>query len=196
MLTRATPMRASSGMRNEFGLDAGHRVHQVDRYQAVNLAHGALDIGAGADAVDERHVGARFQVQVGAADGLVQAIDGVSVGAGVDDEVRRRRASRASAMARTLPAISSAAITCLPSMWPQRLGKTWSSMLTPATPIVDQALGDIGGVERIAAAGIDIRHHRDAHGPDDLPGVVQDVLHLHQPDVGLRRAGCRRARSR
>src|ERR1039457_6512272 len=77
---------------------------------------------------------------------------------------RRRRAS---AMARTLPAISADGITCLPSMCPQRLGNTWSSMLTPA-------------------ARIYIRHHRDAHRADNVAGDIQHVLHVHQPHVGLR----------
>ena len=43
--------------------------------------------------------------------------------------------SRTSAQARILPAISSAEMTSLPAMWPQRLGNTWSSMFMPATPI-------------------------------------------------------------
>ena len=48
--------------------------------------------------------------------------------------------SRTSAQALTLPAISSASMTSLPAMWPQRLGKTWSSMFMPATPMAMKSL--------------------------------------------------------
>jgi hypothetical protein len=41
---------------------------------------------------------------------------------------------RASTAARTFSAISWAAMTCLPSMWPHFFGATWSSMWIPATP--------------------------------------------------------------
>jgi hypothetical protein len=41
---------------------------------------------------------------------------------------------RASTAARTFSTISAASITSLPSMWPQRLGATWSSMCSAATP--------------------------------------------------------------
>ncbi len=43
--------------------------------------------------------------------------------------------SRTAAQARIFPAISSAEMTSLPAMWPQRLGKTWSSMFMPARPM-------------------------------------------------------------
>ena len=41
---------------------------------------------------------------------------------------------RAATAARTLIAISSAGITSFPSMWPQRLGETWSSIWTALAP--------------------------------------------------------------
>ena len=53
----------------------------------------------------------------------------------------------------------------------------------------DQPLGDPGGVDGVAAAGVDVGHDRDVHGLDDVPGHVQDVLHLHEADVGLAEAG-------
>ncbi len=40
----------------------------------------------------------------------------------------------AAAAARIFCTISSAGITSLPFMWPQRLGHTWSSSIRPATP--------------------------------------------------------------
>src|SRR5208337_459435 len=42
------------GDRNQLGLHARHGSHQVDRQQATDFAPGALDVGAGPDAVIER----------------------------------------------------------------------------------------------------------------------------------------------
>ena len=74
--------------RDQFGFHAGDAVHQVHREQPVDFPHRALDIGRGADAVDERHVGAGIEVEVGAANGFVQAVHGVGIGAGVDHRCR------------------------------------------------------------------------------------------------------------
>ena len=87
-------------------------------------------------------------------------------------------------MARTFPAISSAGITCLPSMWPQRLGKHLVFDVDPRHFHLDQALRDGGGVDGIAAAGIDIGHHGDLDRADNVPGEVEDVFHVDQADVG------------
>ena len=76
-------------------------------------------------------------------------------------------------------------MTCLPSMWPQRFGNTWSSMLTPATPIAIRRSVISVGVDGIAAAGVDVGHHGNRDRADDVPGEVEDVLHIDQADVGL-----------
>jgi hypothetical protein len=52
----------------------------------------------------------------------------------------RSGARRASTAARTFSTISAASITSLPSMWPQRLGATWSSMCSAATPAASYSL--------------------------------------------------------
>ena len=69
-------------------------------------------------------------------------------------------------------------------MWPQRLGKIWSSIFIPAAHL-DQAFGDPGGVDGVAAAGVDVGHDGNTHRLDDVPGHVQNVFHLHQADVRL-----------
>ena len=67
----------------------------------------------------------------GALDGAVEAFDGDRVGARDDQRLARARASTA---ARILPHISSAGISALPSRWPQRLGKSWSSSWIALAP--------------------------------------------------------------
>ena len=49
----------------------------------------------------------------------------------------------------------------------------------------DQALGDPGRVDGVAAAGVDVGHDRDRDGLGDVPGHVEDVLHPEEADVGL-----------
>ncbi len=55
----------------------------------------------------------------------------------------------------------------------------------------DEPFGDTGGVEGVAAAGIDIGHDRDLHGAADVGGDVEDVFHLDETDIreGEQRAG-------
>ncbi len=101
--------------------------------------------------------------------------------------------SRTAAQARILPAISSAGMTSLPAMWPQRLGKTWSSMFMPARPMAMSPLRDPGGVDGVAAAGVEIGHDRDPDRLGDVPGEVEDVLHPDEADVGLAEEGPRQA---
>ena len=57
----------------------------------------------------------------------------------VRDMMTRSGVSRASAAARIFSAPSSAETTSLPIMWPQRLGQSWSSIMTPATPARSKA---------------------------------------------------------
>ena len=68
-------------------------------------------------------------------------------------------------------------------MWPQRLGKTWSSIFTPATPIAISRSVMSAAFKRIAAARVDVGHDGDLHGPGDVPGVGKNVVHIHQTDV-------------
>ncbi len=50
---------------------------------------------------------------------------------------------------------------------------------------LDEPFGDGGRIDGVAAAGIDIGHHGNRYRPHDVPGDVQDIFHIHQPDVGL-----------
>jgi hypothetical protein len=50
-----------------------------------------------------------------------------------------RPSCRASHAARSLPTISACETTALPAKWPQRLGNTWSSSCTAATPMRSKA---------------------------------------------------------
>ena len=52
----------------------------------------------------------------------------------VRDLMMKSGSRRASAAARISPTPSSSEMTSLPFMWPQRLGHTWSSIMTPASP--------------------------------------------------------------
>ena len=48
--------------------------------------------------------------------------------------ITKSGSSRASSAALIFASHSAGGTTALPAMWPQRLGKTWSSMKRPATP--------------------------------------------------------------
>jgi hypothetical protein len=46
----------------------------------------------------------------------------------------------------------------------------------------EQALQDARGIERVTAAGIDIGHHRDAHGARDVAGEIEDIFLIPSSD--------------
>ena len=48
---------------------------------------------------------------------------------------------------------------------------------------LNQPLGDGRGIQRIAAARIDVRHHRNRHRPHDVPRDIEDIFHIHQADI-------------
>jgi len=55
----------------------------------------------------------------------------------------------------------------------------------------DHAFGHPGCIDGITATGIQISHDRNANCLDDIPGKIDDILHLNQADIwfGQKRAG-------
>ena len=81
--------------------------------------------------LDEQHVGAGLEIGLGALDGRFEALDGDRVGAGDD-----QRVSSTARVERGLDLADSSRRRdqLLPSRWPQRLGKVWSSSWIMARP--------------------------------------------------------------
>jgi hypothetical protein len=95
--------------------------------------------------LDEQHVGAGFAIERGARDGALEAFDGDrrrrearrrgrGSAASVRAMINVSSAWRESAAALILPTMSGAAMSVLPSRWPQRLGKSWSSSWMALAP--------------------------------------------------------------
>ena len=95
---------------------------------------------------------------------------------------------RAATAARTLIAISSAGITSLPSMWPQRLGETWSSICTALAPTASSSrtVSHDAGLGAVAGVGVDDDRQvgRAAHAADALDDLrAADEAHVGQAEV-------------
>ena len=71
-------------------------------------------------------------------------------------------------------------------MWPQRFGKHLIFNIHTGYAHFNQALDNGRGVDGIAAAGVDIGHHRNCHGAGDMARDIEDVFHVHQADIGPR----------
>ena len=87
-----------------------------------NDAADLLQLLHGLRRLDEQAVGAGFEIHLAAPQRVVEAVHGARVGA--RDDVEVAAVARAPAAARILRTISSAGITSLPAMWPQRFGAT------------------------------------------------------------------------
>ncbi len=184
MLTRATPMAASSGI----GISSVFTpVTASIRFteSRPRISRTARSISARVrDAIEEHHVGAGIQIEVGAEDGLLQPEYGKGIGAGIDDDVgaqARRAIHHGPNLARHLFGGNH----LLAFHVAAALGEDLVFDVDAGDAHFDQPFGDGGGIDGVAAAGIDIGHHGNRHGAHDVAGDVEDLFHVHQSDIRL-----------
>ena len=184
MLTRATPMAASAGIGISSVFTPVTASIRFTETQAADIADGALDIRARGDAIQEHHVGAGIEIEVGAEDGLPQAQYGEGIGAGIDDDVGAQARPRIH-HGPNLAGHLFGGNHLLAFHVAAALGEDLVFDVHAGDAHFDQPFSDSGRIDGVAAAGIDIRHHGNRHRAHDVAGDVEDIFHVHEPDVRL-----------
>ena len=182
--TRPTPIRASSGTGTSSVFMPEMASIKLTESGPSDVRDGPFDVGPRLDPVDECQVGAGGQITVATLDGFIQAADGEHVGPGVDDKV----------LVQAVPGVRAG-----PDLASHFLGRDHLFAGHVAAPLgkhlvldvhsgrahLNQPLGDPGGIHGVAAARIDVGHHRNGDGLDDVPGHVQNVFIRTRPMSGL-----------
>src|ERR1035437_5430932 len=170
--------------RHQLRLHAGDGIHLIDRKRSLERGGRLLDVEPAPDPVDEGEIGAGREIQVAAPDRLVEAVNRIGVGSSVQDEVGIEPVADTRARA-NLPGHLLGRNDLLAGHVPAALREDLVLDVHAGDAHGDEPLRDPGGIHGVAAAGVDVGHDRDRDGLRDVPGLVEDVLHRQEADVGL-----------
>src|SRR6202162_563889 len=170
--------------RHEIGLHAGDPVHLVDGERSLERGGRLLDVAPAPDPVNEGEVGPGREIQVAAADRLVEAVNRISVRPGVDDEVGIEPVADARAGAdfsRHLLGRNG----LLAGHVTAALREDLILDVHARHAHCDEPLRDPRRVHGVAAASVDVGHDGDRDCLRDVPGQVENILHRNEADIGL-----------